>query len=169
MNGSPKNIANFVLAVVSIALAVGIGCSEGESENSSEPGIYLYGARQMEYLEKAAAKPGAKRTSSGLIIRELQPGSGETPTLTDKVRVHYHGTLIHGTVFASTIEADKPAVFGVQGVIPCWTEALLQMKVGQKNLLTCPPGLAYGFDGKAPMIRGGAVLNFEIELLEIVR
>ncbi len=121
------------------------------------------------YLDKAAAEKGAVRTGSGLVIIPLKPGTGQTPKATDRVKVHYHGTLIDGTVFDSSVQRGQPAVFTLNQVIPCWTEGLQQMKVGGKSRLVCPAQLAYGDRGAGGRIRPGATLVFEVELLEIVK
>jgi FKBP-type peptidyl-prolyl cis-trans isomerase FkpA len=120
-----------------------------------------------EYLDKAAAQPGAIRTASGLIYRELKPGSGPSPKATDTVRVNYRGTLVNGTEFDSSYARNQPAQFALGSVIPCWTEGLQKMKAGGKAVLVCPSSIAYGDNGRPP-IPGGATLIFEIELLEIV-
>lgn len=122
-----------------------------------------------EFLEKAAAEKGAKKTPSGLIITELKPGTGESPKATDRVKVHYHGTLRDGTVFDSSVKRNEPATFPLSGVIPCWTEGVQLMKVGGKSRLVCPSGIAYGDRGSPPVIKPGAPLVFEVELLEIVK
>jgi FKBP-type peptidyl-prolyl cis-trans isomerase FkpA/FKBP-type peptidyl-prolyl cis-trans isomerase FklB len=119
-------------------------------------------------LAKAAAEPGAKKLDSGLVITTLKPGTGPSPKPTDKVKVHYHGTLVDGTVFDSSVQRGQPATFPLNGVIKCWTEGLQQMKVGGKSRLVCPPDLAYGDRGAPPRIKPGATLVFEVELLEIV-
>jgi FKBP-type peptidyl-prolyl cis-trans isomerase FkpA/FKBP-type peptidyl-prolyl cis-trans isomerase FklB len=121
------------------------------------------------YREKAAAAPGANKTASGLIITTIKPGEGESPKPTDKVKVHYTGTLTDGTVFDSSVERKEPATFGLSGVIPCWTEGLQLMKVGGKSKLVCPSNIAYGDRGRLPKIKPGATLVFDIELLEIVK
>jgi FKBP-type peptidyl-prolyl cis-trans isomerase FkpA len=118
------------------------------------------------FLEKAALEPGAVKTSSGLIYRELTPGSGASPKATDTVRVHYRGTFINGTEFDSSYRRNEPAQFPLNGVIPCWTEGVQKMKTGGKAALVCPSNLAYGDGGRAS-IPGGATLVFEIELLGI--
>ena len=122
-----------------------------------------------EFLEKAAAEKGAKKTASGLIISEIKPGTGEAPKATDKVKVHYHGTLRDGTVFDSSVKRGEPATFPLNGVIPCWTEGLQLMKVGGKSKLVCPSAIAYGDRGSPPVIKPGAALVFEVELLEITK
>jgi FKBP-type peptidyl-prolyl cis-trans isomerase len=120
------------------------------------------------FLDKAAAEPGAKKTESGLIISEITPGTGPSPKDTDKVKVHYKGTLIDGTEFDSSYKRNEPATFPLKGVIKCWTEGLQLMKVGGKSKLVCPSDIAYGDAGRPPQIKGGATLVFEVELLEIV-
>jgi len=121
------------------------------------------------YLAKAAAEKGATKTSSGLILTTIKPGTGASPKATDKVKVHYHGTLADGTVFDSSVKRGEPATFPLNGVIPCWTEGVQQMKVGGKSRLVCPSELAYGDRGAPPLIKPGATLVFEVELLEIVK
>jgi FKBP-type peptidyl-prolyl cis-trans isomerase FkpA len=123
-------------------------------------------ALSAEYLAKAAAEPGAQKTESGLVYRELRPGTGESPKASDTVKVNYRGTLVDGTEFDSSYKRGEPAQFPLNGVVKCWTEGVQKMKVGGKAQLVCPSGLAYGDAGR-PGIPGGATLVFEIELLEI--
>jgi FKBP-type peptidyl-prolyl cis-trans isomerase FkpA len=120
------------------------------------------------YLAAAAGEPGAQRRSSGLIYRELRAGSGEAPSAASRVRVHYRGTRIDGSVFDSSIERGKPSQFALGGVIPCWTEGVQLMRPGGKAKLVCPPELAYGQKGLPGKIEPGATLTFEIELLEVL-
>jgi len=120
------------------------------------------------YMAKAAAEPGAKKLESGVIITTLTPGTGPSPKATDKVKVHYHGTLTDGTVFDSSVQRGQPATFALNSVIKCWTEGVQQMKVGGKSRLVCPSDVAYGDRGAPPRIKPGATLVFEVELLEIV-
>ena len=124
-------------------------------------------AASAAYLAKAATEPGVVKSDSGLIYRELTPGTGPSPTASDTVKVHYRGTLINGTEFDSSYKRNQPAQFPLGGVIPCWTEGVQKMKVGGKARLVCPSGLAYGDEGR-PSIPGGATLLFDVELLEIV-
>jgi FKBP-type peptidyl-prolyl cis-trans isomerase FkpA/FKBP-type peptidyl-prolyl cis-trans isomerase FklB len=121
------------------------------------------------FQEKAAKEKGATKTASGLIISEIKAGSGESPKATDKVKVHYHGTLTDGTVFDSSVQRGTPATFPLNGVIKCWTEGLQLMKVAGKSKLVCPSDIAYGDAGRSPQIKPGATLVFEVELLEIVK
>ena len=124
-------------------------------------------AASVAYLTKTAAEAGVVRTNSGLIYRDVSPGTGPSPTANDTVKVHYRGTLINGTEFDSSYKRNEPAQFPLRGVIPCWTEGVQRMKVGGKARLVCPSDLAYGDAGR-PSIPGGAALVFEIELLEII-
>ena len=118
------------------------------------------------YLDKAAAEPGAQKTASGLIYRELKPGTGPSPKATDTVEVHYRGTLTDGKEFDSSY-GGQPIKFPLNRVIRAWTEGVQMMKVGGKAQLVCPANLAYGERGAPPDIPGGATLVFEVELLGI--
>jgi FKBP-type peptidyl-prolyl cis-trans isomerase len=128
-------------------------------------------AREKEqgapYLAKAAKETGAKKSPSGAIVIPIREGTGPTPAATDKVKVHYTGTLVSGRVFDSS-QQRGPAEFALNQVVKCWTEALQMMKVGGKARIVCPSEIAYGPGGNAA-IPGNAVLTFEVELLEIVK
>jgi FKBP-type peptidyl-prolyl cis-trans isomerase FkpA len=121
------------------------------------------------FLAKAAAEPGAKKTESGAIVIPVKEGTGAKPAATDKVTVHYHGTLVDGTVFDSSVKRGSPATFGLNGVIKCWTEGVQLIKVGGKARLICPADIAYGDRGSPPKIKPGATLVFEVELLDIAK
>jgi FKBP-type peptidyl-prolyl cis-trans isomerase FklB len=123
----------------------------------------------VAFLAANKAKPGVKTLPSGLQYKVLKSGNGPSPKATDKVRTHYHGTLIDGTVFDSSVERGEPAEFPVGGVIRGWTEALQLMKVGDKWQLFIPSELAYGARGAGGVIGPNSTLVFEIELLEIVK
>jgi FKBP-type peptidyl-prolyl cis-trans isomerase FklB len=131
------------------------------------------GAKNKEegkkFLEENAKKEGVKVTASGLQYKVIKEGAGEMPKATDKVKTHYTGTLIGGKKFDSSVDRGEPAEFPVNGVIKGWTEALQLMKVGSKWTLYIPSELAYGEQGAGPDIGPGAVLIFDIELLEIVK
>ena len=120
-----------------------------------------------EFLLENAKKEGIVTTESGLQYEIIKEGTGVSPKLTDKVKVHYHGTLIDGTVFDSSVDRGKPISFPVNGVIKGWTEALQLMKVGSKRKLYIPYDLAYGERGAGQQIPPYAALIFEVELLEI--
>lgn len=118
------------------------------------------------FLDKAATEKGATKTASGIVIKEVKAGTGAAPTAKDTVKVHYHGTTTDGKVFDSSVDRKEPATFPLEGVIPCWTEALQTMKVGGKSRIVCPADRAYG-DRGTPNIKPGSTLVFEVELLEI--
>jgi FKBP-type peptidyl-prolyl cis-trans isomerase FkpA len=122
-----------------------------------------------EFLAKAAAEKGATKTASGLVIKSLREGKGPSPKAENTVEVQYHGTLIDGTVFDSSVERKEPATFQLSSVIPCWTEGLQLMKVGGKSRLVCPATIAYGERGAPPSIKPNSTLIFEVELLAIVK
>jgi FKBP-type peptidyl-prolyl cis-trans isomerase FkpA len=115
---------------------------------------------------KAAAEPGAQKFPSGLVMKSMKEGTGPSPGATDRVKVHYHGTLENGTVFDSSVQRGQPAEFALNQVIPCWTEGVQKLKVGGKSKLVCPSSIAYGDMGR-PGIPGGATLIFEVELISI--
>ncbi len=122
------------------------------------------------FLKTNAAKAGVKVTESGLQYKVIKPGKGSKPKPSDRVKTHYHGTLIDGTVFDSSVQRNQPATFGVTQVIPGWTEALQLMPVGAKWRLFIPTELAYDLSPRpGGPIGPGAVLIFDIELLEIVQ
>jgi len=121
------------------------------------------------YAEKAAKEKGAVAFPSGLVMIPLKEGTGASPKATDKVKVHYTGTLTDGQVFDSSVQRGQPAEFPLNGVIPCWTEGVQKLKVGGKAKLICPSGIAYGDGGRPPQIPGGATLVFEVELLDILK
>lgn len=124
-------------------------------------------AAGVSYLTENKAKKGVTVTESGLQYRVLTKGTGTTkPITTDTVSTHYHGTLIDGTVFDSSVERGEPVQFPVSGVIKGWTEALQLMTVGDKWELVIPSELAYGANPPGS-IPPNAVLIFEVELLEI--
>lgn len=125
-------------------------------------------AAAAAFVEEQAAMAGAQRTDSGLVYIEMTPGTGASPSATDKVKVHYHGTLRDGTVFDSSVDRGAPIDFGLNQVIACWTEGVQMMKVGGKSKLVCPSDIAYGDGGRPPTIPGGATLVFEVELLEVL-
>lgn len=121
------------------------------------------------YREQNARRPDVTTTPSGLQIEVLEPGSGARPGPSDRVTVHYRGTLIDGKEFDSSHQRGQPATFQVDQVIPGWTEGLQQMQVGGKYRLVIPPNLGYGAQGAGPDIGPNATLVFEVELLEIAR
>jgi len=119
------------------------------------------------FLAENGKKEGVKTTTSGLQYKVLKSGSGASPKKTDSVKVHYHGTLIDGKVFDSSVQRGEPVTFQVDGVIPGWVEALQLMKVGDKWQLFIPSKLAYAERSPDPTIGPNATLVFEVELLGI--
>jgi FKBP-type peptidyl-prolyl cis-trans isomerase FkpA len=120
------------------------------------------------FADEAAKEKGAVRTPTGLVYIPLKEGSGSSPAASDKVRVNYRGTLVDGQEFDSSYKRGQPAEFPLGGVIKCWTEGVQRMKVGGKARLVCPADIAYG-DNSPPIIPPGSTLNFEVELMAIVK
>ncbi|MDG1916577.1 MAG: FKBP-type peptidyl-prolyl cis-trans isomerase [Flavobacteriales bacterium] len=121
----------------------------------------------QNFLAENAKRDGVVTTATGLQYEVLTEGSGDSPKETDQVTVHYHGTLIDGTVFDSSVERGQPATFPVNGVIPGWVEALQLMNPGAKFKLFIPSNLAYGERGAGGAIGPNATLIFEVELISI--
>ena len=120
-----------------------------------------------KFLEENKKKNGVITLASGLQYEILKEGSGPKPKATEKVKCHYHGTLINGKVFDSSVERGQPAVFGVNQVIKGWVEALQLMSVGSKWRLYIPSELAYGSQGAGSSIEPNSTLIFDVELLGI--
>ena len=180
-----RNLAGFKLSAAELAV-VEQGLADGVLGKTPKVDIETYGPKLNElaksrvtaaaavekkagaaFLEKEAAQPGAKKQASGFVYKETKAGTGATPKATDKVKVHYKGTLIDGTVFDSSIDRNEPVTFPLNGVIPCWTQGVQLMKEGGSARLVCPSELAYGDEGRPPRIKGGATLVFEVQLLSI--
>lgn len=132
----------------------------GEASKTKEEG--------EAFLAENKTKEGVFTTESGLQYKVEKEGTGPKPTSTDRVKVHYTGTLLDGTKFDSSIDRGEPIDFGVTQVIPGWTEGLQIMPVGSKYIFWIPSELAYGERGQGP-IKPNSVLKFEVELLEIVK
>lgn len=122
-----------------------------------------------KFLAENKTKKDVFTTESGLQYQVVTEGKGEKPTAEDKVKVHYTGTLLDGTVFDSSVERGEPMEFGVGQVIKGWTEVLQLMPVGSKYIVWIPSDLAYGERGAGGNIKPNSTLKFEIELLEIVK
>jgi len=120
-----------------------------------------------QFMAANAARDEVSTTASGLQYEVLETGSGDKPGAQSTVVTHYHGTLLDGTVFDSSVERGEPAEFGVHQVIPGWTEALQMMSVGDKWRIACPPKLAYGEQGAGDSIPPNTALVFEIHLIAI--
>jgi FKBP-type peptidyl-prolyl cis-trans isomerase FklB len=152
-----------------LTLAAGLlaGCGAKNDKATMGTNMSSQAAAGEAFLAENAKKEGVKTTASGLQYKVLKSGTGESPKLTDTVKVHYQGTLIDGTIFDSSIQRGQPISFPVGGVIPGWVEALQMMKVGDKWQLFIPANLAYGENSPTPAIPPNSVLIFEVELLGI--
>lgn len=134
---------------------------QAESDKNNE----VFKIAGEKYLEENAKKPGVIVTQSGLQYQVISEGNGAHPTAESKVKVHYHGTNIDGKVFDSSVERGEPIEFGLNQVIPGWTEGVQLMTVGSKYKFFIPQGLAYGPSSPTPEITPFATLIFEVELL----
>jgi FKBP-type peptidyl-prolyl cis-trans isomerase len=160
--------ANYMMilrfAVIAAASLCLLGCNPSTQTNSnSSVGTNVHTAAAVP-----AASNEMKTTASGLKYQVLKQGTGTvSPKATDTVKVHYHGTLLNGTVFDSSVQRGQPISFPLNGVIPGWTEGLQLMKVGDKFKFEIPPNLAYGANSPTPAIPPNSTLVFEVELLGI--
>jgi FKBP-type peptidyl-prolyl cis-trans isomerase FkpA/FKBP-type peptidyl-prolyl cis-trans isomerase FklB len=182
-----QNLATFTLSEKELEL-VKAGITDGVLGRPQKVDLQTYGRKIQElratrvaglvaaekkasqaFVDRAAAEKGAVRTPSGLIVTTIRPGTGASPGPNSEVTVHYHGTLIDGTVFDSSVQRGEPASFALGSTIRCWVEGVQTMKVGGKSRFVCPPELAYGDRGAPPRIKPGATLVFEVELLDIAK
>jgi len=123
----------------------------------------------LDFLEQNKTKPGITELPGGMQYEVLKEGNGDKPKVTDTVKCHYHGTLIDGTVFDSSVQRGTPAKFPLNMVIKGWTEAVQLMPVGSKWRLFIPPALAYGERQVSAQIGPNSTLIFDVELLDIVK
>lgn len=123
--------------------------------------------KSNKFLAENKTKDGVKELPSGLQYEVMTEGNGASPTVEDQVTTHYHGTLMDGTVFDSSVERGQPATFPLGGVIKAWQEILPMMKEGSKYRIYAPPALAYGEFGSPPKIGPNEALIFEIELIKV--
>lgn len=162
----------FAAALKSIMKGEKLALSDEEIQNTMKEAQEAAMAKQSEagtkWLAENAKKEGVKSTESGLQYQVLKEGDGGTkPKATDKVNVHYHGTLTDGTVFDSSVDRGEPISFGLNQVIPGWTEGVQLMTKGAKYRFFIPYNLAYGERGSPPKIPPFSTLVFEVELLGI--
>jgi len=182
-----QNLAAFDLSEAEISMVLA-GFDDGLSGRPHQIELRAYGPKIQELqrsraaaiagkekkageavLAKAAGEKDSVKTPAGAVVTTLRAGTGATPQATDKVKVHYHGTLLDGAVFDSSVQRGEPAILPLNQVIRCWAEGVQKMKVGGKARLVCPSDTAYGDRGSPPRIKPGATLVFEVELLEIVK
>jgi FKBP-type peptidyl-prolyl cis-trans isomerase FkpA len=179
-----RNVKSFALSPDELSI-VKAGFNDAATDAKPLVELEVYGPKVNDFAQKRAAsgfddakkkgqafaagvakQTGAIQTPSGIVIRTITAGSGASPSATDTVKVHYEGKLIDGTVFDSSIARGEPVELPLNGVVPCWTEALQKMKKGEKSQIVCPSDAAYGDHGRPPTIPPGATLSFEVELID---
>ncbi len=153
--------------ILTLALGLVTGCEAKDPSATANKNSTMNLSPGEQFLADNAKKPGVKTTASGLQYLVIKSGNGPSPKKSDGVKVHYHGTLINGKVFDSSVERGEPITFPVGGVIQGWVEALQLMKVGDKWKLFIPANLAYGNHSPGAGIPPNSVLVFEVELLGI--
>lgn len=158
-----RNIIHPFIFVIALFLLA--GCTDFEAQ---ERQAELNRQQGTAFLAANRSKEGITVRPSGLQYQMLREGSGPKPTISDRVSVHYRGTLIDGSEFDSSYARGEPATFAVAGVIPGWTEGLQLMSVGSHYRLFVPSDLGYGQKGAGDQIGPNATLVFDVELLEIV-
>lgn len=174
-----QGITNISSALVTKAIN---DCREGKPKmNDGEVNNVIMSFMQAKRSEKSAGvrkisdaflaenktKPGVITTASGLQYVVIKEGTGAKPVITDRVKVHYHGTLLDGTIFDSSVQRGEPYTLNITEVVQGWIEALQLMPVGSKWRVYVPPSLGYGDNDNGP-IKAGSVMVFDLELLEIV-
>jgi FKBP-type peptidyl-prolyl cis-trans isomerase FklB len=173
---SNLNIDNFFAGIKDIIENKPLQIAIEEAQSVINEGFEEIQAKKLKqnaiegeaFLSENAKKEGITCLPSGLQYEVIANGNGAKPSATDSVKCHYHGTLINGTVFDSSVQRGQPATFGVSQVIKGWVEALQLMSVGSKWRLFIPSELAYGSQGAGQQIGPNTTLIFEVELLAIV-
>lgn len=151
--------AFYLLAICALFYIAMLFVNSGKAKDNIQLG--------QSFLDENGKADGVQSTASGLQYKVLEPGTGSThPSATDRVKVHYHGTLIDGTVFDSSVDRAEPISFGLDQVISGWTEGLQLMVEGEKTRLFIPSNLAYG-NRAAGKIKPGSTLIFDVELIGI--
>lgn len=163
---------NFLIGALLFSTLIFSGCRTNKEDEAVSPTVTPGDPNAIQGASGSntpAAPSGVQRTYSGLQYQVLKQGSGKRPSTFNKAKVHYHGTLLNGTVFDSSVQRGEPFTFSLGGgVIPGWIEGVLLMQEGAKYRFTIPPKLAYGARGAPPKIGPNETLIFEIELLEIL-
>jgi FKBP-type peptidyl-prolyl cis-trans isomerase len=156
-------VLKFILTAIVIAIAIFVVMRTTSNKKAASENLQI----GVDYLASNMVKEGVVTTESGLQYQVLTKGTGtQHPVASDKVKVHYHGTLIDGTVFDSSVARGQPISFGLNQVIKGWTEGLQLMVVGEKTRLFIPSSLGYGNNTSGP-IPAGSTLIFDVELLGI--
>jgi len=150
-----------VVIILLVVIGVWISKSAGRQKEAAAKAL----ADGQQFLKENAEREGIVTTASGLQYEILQEGEGDKPILSSKVTTHYHGTLVDGTVFDSSVERGEPSMFGVNQVIKGWQEGIPLMSVGAKYRFYIPQELAYGMRSPSSSIPPGSMLIFEVELL----
>lgn len=149
--------------VIILIVVIGVWVSNSTQRQKEAAAKALAGGQQ--FLKENTQREGIVTTASGLQYEILQEGEGDKPTLSSKVTTHYHGTLVDGTVFDSSVERGEPSSFGVNQVIKGWQEGIPLMSAGAKYRFYIPQDLAYGMRSPSSSIPPGSMLIFEVELL----
>ena len=150
---------NTLFGIVAVLAGIALCSCQSTEDAAVSPTVQQAGA---------AAPSGIQTTYSGLKYEVLRPGTGKSPSAYNRVKVHYHGYLLNGMVFDSSVQRGQPAVFPLSNVIPGWTEGIQLMKEGAKYRFTIPPELAYGARGAPPKIGPNETLKFDVELIEVL-
>jgi FKBP-type peptidyl-prolyl cis-trans isomerase FkpA len=156
-----KRVGGLILLGIACAACSPVNTPTNEPETGQKP------ANAFE--EAFSREDGVRPITWGGWIKTTVPGTGASPNADNVVKVNYRGTLPDGTEFDSSYKRSAPATFSLRAVVPCWTNGVPMMKVGETAKLVCPASAAYGAAGAPPLVPGGATLVFEIELLAIVR
>ncbi len=165
--GKPSKYKQEELTAAMEAFEKVMQAKQGEMKQSQAAKSGEVKAAGAKFLADNAKREGVKTTASGLQYEVMKAAEGAKPVPTDKVNVHYHGTLVNGKVFDSSVQRGEPITFGVQEVIKGWTEGLQLMTIGSKYKFFIPSDLAYGDNGAGADIGPGETLIFEVELLKI--
>jgi FKBP-type peptidyl-prolyl cis-trans isomerase FklB len=168
MAGFVDGMNNAELQVGAEEINAAFAVIQQQVEEEKKKEAETLGAEGTQFLKENADKEGVVVLESGLQYTVLVEGDGAKPTDSSTVRTHYHGTLIDGTIFDSSVDRGVPAEFPVNGVIPGWTEALQLMPVGSKWRLFVPYNLAYGERGAGGKIGPYSTLVFDVELIDIL-
>lgn len=160
LEGKPSTLSQEEVQQAMMQLQQEMGAKQGAAASENQKA-------GEAFLAENKNKEGVKTLPSGLQYEVLNEGTGKSPSASDKVTTHYHGTLIDGTTFDSSYERGQPATFPVNGVIAGWTEALQLMKEGAKWRLYIPSNLAYGSQGAGDVIGPNATLIFDVELISV--
>jgi FKBP-type peptidyl-prolyl cis-trans isomerase FkpA len=157
------------LGVILAAALAGTACAPVPAADRPEDQPEFHRPPANAFEEAFTHEDGVVPIRWGGWRKILTPGTGDSPGIEDKVRVNYRGALTDGTEFDSSFKRGQPSTFSLTSVIPCWTNGMMAMKVGEKSKFVCPAASAYGDAGSPPRIPGGATLVFEVELVGIVK